>query len=101
MGFDVLNQSRLAQSKPQRTPTKVVTAAVAIYSPPRARHESKMEQAVLSMTTADLGCSARQIARNGNGTDSGEMCRHVAKLNRGRFEQAKAAAPESNALHLP
>ena len=128
--FDVLNESRLARQMREEYPpllnieamdrrgflfqmtvppmeaasgrpsSKVVSANVARYSRPPTRHDNKMEQAILTMTTADLGCSARQLARNNNATDSTEMYRHVAKLNRDWFEQAKALAPEANALQL-
>ena len=129
-GFDVLNRSRLARQMREEYPplvqidamdrggflfdmtvlpleagsrrasSKIVSADVALYSRPPTRHDDKMEQAILTMTTADLGCSARQLAHNDNGTGSGEMYRGVAKLNRGWLEQAKATSPESNALHL-
>jgi hypothetical protein len=129
-GFDVLNRSRLARQLKEdypplvqidavdrrgfmfeisvlpfetdlRTaPAKIVSADAALYSPPPTRHDKKTEEAVLAMTTADLGCSPRQIERNENGAASGEMYRHVARLKRGWFAQAKAAAPQSNALHL-
>ncbi len=84
----------------RRASSGVVRANVALYSPPPTRHDTKIEQAILTMTTSDLGCSAQQIAHNNNRADSGEMYRNTAKLNRGWIDQAKAAAPESNALHL-